>query len=329
MVIFDINARGSASTGRLDVYLYKGTSANDGVRVSEAISSVQNSSQGINTTGEDTVWVHMSPGDWLSLGAHRSTSNLGWYWGWFSVLETTSSSGGGSGTIPQPSSSDPIRDGASAQVGTSDAYARGDHRHQDKAITLSDLPAGATRDTEVENFAKVGNSATFPAAKFAPDIFTPAMLNADTVSEKQDFRKKIDAAAAGAVSVPFHDTITFTSGVALDGEHHGFDSTPGGGYGSTTDSRNFEDNNITYQVRECSQISGEVEVTITPDPPTDAKWTVTVNGHELRFSDATIINSLEYGTDGTLYQWQNQSLDVVHLVVALSSSLSVMLLTMN
>ena len=245
----------------------------------------------------------------------------------------------GSGSTVQPSNAVPQRVGASGNAGSLGTYARGDHRHQSKAIQPSEVPVSIARktdiaswaihgnsddipdskisndfakDDEIEPFAKVAlRTATIPNQKIADDSLTPAKLNADTVAEKQAFRRKINAAAEGTVSVPFHDVITFTVGTALDGEHRGFDSDVAGSYGSTTDPLTFEANNITYQVRQCDQDGTQVEVTITPDPPADAKWAFSINGHSLKMQDAVRINSLEYGTDGDLFQWNNQSRDVI------------------
>ena len=47
---------------------------------------------------------------------------------------------------------------------------------------------------------------------------------------------------------------------------------------------------------------------ITPDPPSSANWDITLNRtNVLKLSDAAAVNDLEYGTDGTLYTWANQS----------------------
>ena len=245
----------------------------------------------------------------------------------------------GSGATLTISTDDPQDVGLAPSPGSTGEVSDAGHAHEAKAILPSEVPVSIARlsqigrwaqrnnptdvpdskipntiarDNEIEGFAKVAFPATtIPNQKIADDSLTPAKLNADTVAEKQAFRRKIDAAAEGTVSVPFHDVITFTVGTALDGEHRGFESEAGSSYGSTPDPLTFDANNITYQVRQCDQDSTQVEVTITPDPPADAKWAFSINGHSLKMQDAVRINSLEYGTDGDLFQWNNQSRDVI------------------
>lgn len=115
------------------------------------------------------------------------------------------------------------------------------------------------------------------------------------------------------MSVPFHDEIVFESGLASDNSRKGYESLGGSTYGRRVSGGPlaFDANGVQYRIRSFDQLDGEVDLTLTPDPPTDAKWSVRANGHDLTFQAATKINSLEYGTDGTLYQWQNQPLDLI------------------